>query len=279
MSDTRAPFDDPDTESGAGLDPGFDPDATEDTPEEATELAAEFAAEFAADPFGIAELLTSLPTVGPMPAEVVARVSAALAAEGVATSATSAPLPRVAAAQADRPAPVVPLQRHRRSAWPKIVGWGVAAAAAVVLGSAVLPSLLSGGGASSTSAAAPERVNADSGPAAPAAAGSLDGGSGRLISEVDPVPWTADTWIARLVAGRQKSAQTDSPATPYAAAAKPLACLPSVAPSGSPPVRLVSGRYDGRAVVALVLADGSAYLLSPDCSVPTPEVVATGRMP
>lgn len=278
MSDTRAPFDDPDTESGAGLDPGFDPDATE----EATELAAEFAAEFVADPFGIAELLTSLPTVGPMPAEVVARVSAALAAEAVATSAASAPsapLPRVAAAQADRPAPVVPLQRHRRSAWPKIVGWGVAAAAAVVLGSAVLPSLLSVGGASSTSAAAPERVNADSGPAAPAEAGSLDGGSGRLISEVDPVPWTADTWIARLVAGRQKSAQTDSPATPYAAAAKPLACLPSVAPSGSPPVRLVSGRYDGRAVVALVLADGSAYLLSPDCSVPTPEVVATGRMP
>ena len=121
--------------------PGFDPDA----------------AEFAADPFGVAELLTSLPAEEAMPDDVVARVSAALAAERLAAS---APLERSAVAQADGPAPVVPLQQHRRSAWPKVLGWGVAAAAAVVLGSAVLPSLLSGGGASSTSAALPRGSSA-----------------------------------------------------------------------------------------------------------------------
>jgi len=260
VSDTRAPFDDPDTESGAGRDPGFDP----------------YAAEFAADPFGVAELLTSLPAEEAMPDDVVARVSAALAAERLAAS---APLERSAVAQADGPAPVVPLQQHRRSAWPKVLGWGVAAAAAAVLGSAVLPSLLSVGAGSSTSAGAPERVNTDGGQLAPGTPGSLDGGSETLKSEVDSVPWTAATWLTRLDASRREGAVKGLSTTYAAAAGHPLACLPSVAPAGSPAVRLVSGRYDGRAVVALVLADGTAYLLAPDCSVPTPEVVATGHLP
>ena len=123
-----------------------------------------------------------------------------------------------AVAQADGPATVVPLHQHRRSAWPKVLGWGVAAAAAAVLGSAVLPSLLSVGASSSTSAGAPERVNSDSG-----GPGACDARLARwwvrsFKSEVDSVPWTGTTWLTRLDA-KPTGGCGQGLSTTYAAAA------------------------------------------------------------
>ena len=77
------------------------------------------------DPTGIRDLLSSLPDPGPMPADLVARINASIAAEQSAREDST----------------VVPLRR-RRWGWQHI---GVAAAAAAVLGIG-LPALLTGTG-------------------------------------------------------------------------------------------------------------------------------------
>lgn len=236
------------------------------------------------DPTGIRALLSALPDPGPMPADLVARITASIAQEQSARQGGT----------------VVPL---RRRSW----GWqhlGAAAAAAVIL-AVGLPALLTGTGpgdvvaslkgtSSADSASSAESNSgsfADSG-GAPAAPGSTSSpqpstlGDQRVRGSVGDVALAA-TGTAYTTAGLATQAATLGTTFEASSAAKDYAvpygeaglrgCLTALGVKDGLPVRGDVATLDGvPAVIALVDRGSteSVYAVAPDCDAQHPRLLA-----
>ncbi|MEO5744132.1 MAG: hypothetical protein ABIQ53_06010 [Terracoccus sp.] len=239
------------------------------------------------DPTGIRDLLASLPDPGPMPADLVARINASIAAEQ----------------SAREDATVVPL-RPRRWGWQHV---GVAAAAAAVLGIG-LPALLtgtgpgdvmaslSGGGSaadSASGASVESRTDTGSDPSsaageAPRTATTTPGGQrvagspGPVALEASGTAYTAvalATQASSKLTTAQDGAMAASKARPGAAETPTglRACLSALGVEAWMPVRGDLATLDGApAVIALVSSDTgqTVYAVSPTCDAAHPGVLA-----
>jgi hypothetical protein len=241
------------------------------------------------DPTGIRALLSALPDPGPMPADLVSRISASIAAEQSARDGGN----------------VLPL---RRRSW----GWqhlGAAAAAAVVLAVGI-PALLTGtspgdvlasmGGGSSSDSAGGAAVSVESndagadaggpaaGPSATVAPRSQPSSSGdhRVAGSVGQVALAA-TGTAYTSAGLATQAATLVTTFKASSAAKDTngvdgeaglrACLSALGVPSFLPVRGDVATLDGAPAVIAVVDQGSAqtvYAVAPDCDAPHPTVLA-----
>ncbi|TPG17104.1 hypothetical protein EAH86_10040 [Pedococcus bigeumensis] len=238
------------------------------------------------DPTGIRDLLASLPDPGPMPADLVARINASIAAEQ----------------SAREDAVVVPL-RPRRWGWQHV---GVAAAAAAVLGIG-LPALLTGtgpgdllasfGGSQSADSASGASVESrtDTSSVPGAAAGEAPrtptttaGGQrvrsspGAVALEASGTAYTAAA-LATQAGSKLTTAQDGAVAAPKArrgAAETPnglRACLSAIGVEAWMPVRGDLATLDGApAVIALVSSDTgqTVYAVAPTCDAVHPGVLA-----
>lgn len=228
------------------------------------------------DPTGIRALLAGLGDPGPMPADLVDRINASIAAEQEART------PR-------RSGTVVPLRR-RLPAWSR-VGLVAAAVAVVAVG---IPAMLGTGpgdmmaslrGAGSSAAS-------DSAAGAPApAAGSEQptGGANRMASGVGAVTLAASGTAytssglasqARTVLDRGPAALVLDDSLKGAAATNQAGLRDCLTALGVPtwmPVAGDVGTYEGRpAVVAVVSTDTrqDVYAVGPDCDAAHPTVMA-----
>ncbi|NYG06943.1 hypothetical protein BJ986_001430 [Phycicoccus badiiscoriae] len=233
------------------------------------------------DPTGIRELLSALPDPGPMPADLVARINASIAAEQLAREGGT----------------VVPLRR-RRWGWQQV---GVAAAAAAILGFG-LPALLTGTGpgdviaslsglgsahsASSGAAARSEGMTASSAsPGAPPASAADQRAGGALGPVVLGTSGTAYT-AARLATQARTAVHgvLESGAAPKAngaAAAQSAlglrACLTALGVKAWMAVRGDIATLDGAPAVVAVVTSGTrrtVYAVSPACDATHPLVLA-----
>ena len=220
------------------------------------------------DPTGIRALLAGLGDPGPMPADLVDRINASIAAEQQA--------------RAGNDHTVVPLRR-RRSSWPRI-GLVAAAVAAVAVavpamlgtGPGELMASLSGtGSASSADSAAgseagsapsvePESVLPDAGSRASSATGPV-----ALATSGTAYTSAGLTTQARSVLDRAAAGSSDSQLKDTATNELALrACLTALGVATWMPVSADAGTFDGRpAVVAVVSSDTgqSVYAVDPDC--------------
>ncbi len=237
------------------------------------------------DPTGIRELLSALPDPGPMPADLVARINASIAAEQSSREDTT----------------VVPL-RPRRWGWQHVA---VAAAAAAVLGVG-LPALLTGTGPgdvmaslsggsaadSASGAAATVEKHAESGSdsAAPVAPRTQPAAGGDLRSS-GPLGQVAlgASGTAYTVAALATQVRTTLTTAQDAGAAPQThrgvadtddglrACLTALGVQAWMPVRGDIATLDGApAVIALVSSDTgqTVYAVSPACDATHPAVLA-----
>ena len=236
------------------------------------------------DPTGIRALLSALPDPGPMPPDLVARISASIAQEQSAREGGT----------------VVPL---RRRSW----GWqhlGAAAAAGVVLAVGV-PALLTGtgpgdvlaslgGSSSADSASSAEGASgsvADSGgvteaPGSPASPGPTTPGDKRVRSAVGDVALAA-TGTAYTIAGLATQATTLGTTFQASSAAKDHAvphgeaglrgCLTALGVPDGLPVRGDVATLDGVPAVIVLVDRGSTesvYAVAPDCDAQHPRLLA-----
>ncbi|MEO6412340.1 MAG: hypothetical protein ABIO48_07100 [Pedococcus sp.] len=239
------------------------------------------------DPTGIRALLSSLPDPGPMPADLVSRINATIAAEQSAREGAT----------------VIPL-RPRRWGWQHV---GVAAAAAAVLGIG-LPALITGtgpgdlmasfsggGAADSAGSAASVESHDDSGSTAGEAPGQAPrtqpatGGDIRVSSSLGAVSLGASgtaytaaslaTQARAMLLTAQDGAVTAPKAMRGAADTDTglRACLSAIGVEAWMPVRGDLATLDGApAVIALVTSDTgqTVYAVSPSCDAAHPGVLA-----
>ena len=242
------------------------------------------------DPTGIRALLSALPDPGPMPPDLVARISASIAQEQAARQGGS----------------VLPL---RRRTW----GWqhlGAAAAAAVVLAVGV-PALLTGTGPGDVMASLAGSSSADSASSASSAEGDTSahadsGGAPAAPGPTVPRPSTlgdkrvrgsvgdvalAATGTAYTTAGLatqaaalgttfEASSAAQDAAVPYGVAGL-RGCLTALGVQDGVTVRGDVATLDGApAVIALVDRSGteSVYAVAPDCDAQHPRLLA-GPLP
>ncbi len=217
-------------------------------------------------------LLAELPDP-PMPADVVARIEAALSAEAAAEAAATVPAATPTAAAAT----ITPLTEARRSGLgERLRGHWVMSAAAVVavlaLGSAAVVGALdrrtpasstASGGAASLSTRTPQSTET-----------TLLSASGTDYTKAD-----LRTEVLALVA-RKTSGSTPPAAAPVAAAARTLvessdrlaACLARVEEGGptTAPVAVDAGSFEGQPTLVVVLVGTTAsydvFVVSPACS-------------
>lgn len=257
------------------------------------DLSADLPPDLEPDPTGIRALLSSLPDPGPMPDDLVARITASIAHEQAARGA-SVPEPG---------GTVLPL---RRRGW----GWqhlGAAAAAAVVLAVGV-PALLTGTGPGDVMAALGGRSSSDSAASAESANGSDDSGSGAPPSATaggDTLPrpqlsGSGDQRVRSTVANVRLAATgtaytTSGLATQAAAlgtvadtssAAKDAgadgeaglrACLTALGIQDWLPVQGDVATLDGAPAVIALVDRGSTrtvYAVAPDCDAQHPDLLA-----
>jgi hypothetical protein len=240
------------------------------------------------DPTGIRDLLSALPDPGPMPADLVARINASIAAEQSAR-----------AQSAGSVATVVPLRR-RGWGWQQV---GVAAAAVAILAFG-LPALLTGTGPGDVMASLSGRGSADSASSASSGADSgseASPGSG-VAPRTQPSPggdlrargslgqvtlvssstaYTAAalaTQARRLTYTAQDSAVVPKASRGAADSESGLrACLTAIGVQAWMPVRGDLGTLDGTpAVIAVVSSDTgqTVYAVSPACDATHPLVLA-----
>lgn len=173
------------------------------------------------DPTGVRALLGALPAPGPMPADLVDRITASIAAEQAARAG----------------APVVALESRRRLRWQRL---GLAAAAAAIAVVA-LPAVLSSGPASwlaslspiqhgseaSSGAAASLRAS----PVAPSSGAAGQNGGSVAGTVAAPRIYASGTAYTRAAFPQQVRAFLAHPGTPLA----PLAAeSPAIGPAGTP---------------------------------------------
>lgn len=238
------------------------------------------------DPTGIRALLSSLPDPGPMPADLVSRINATIAAEQSAREGAT----------------VIPL-RPRRWGWQHV---GVAAAAAAVLGIG-LPALITGtgpgdlmasfsggGAADSAGSAATVESHDDSGSTAGEAPGlaprtqPATGGDIRVRSSLGQVSlgasgtaYTAASLAtqARAMLITASDGAVTAPKSQRGAADTDTglrACLSAIGVEAWMPVRGDLATLDGApAVIALVSSDTeqTVYAVSPSCDAAHPGVL------
>ena len=238
------------------------------------------------DPTGIRDLLASLPDPGPMPADLVARINASIAAE-----------------QSAREDPTVVPLRPRRWGWQHV---GVAAAAAAVLAIG-LPALLTGTGPGDLMASFSGGQSADSASGAGVESRTDSGSdSGSTAGEAPPTATT--TAGGQRVAGSPGPVALGASGTAYTAAGLASqagsqlttaqdgamtapkatrgvaetttglrACLSAIGVEAWMPVRGDLATLDGApAVIALVSSDTgqTVYAVSPSCDAAHPGVLA-----
>ena len=228
------------------------------------------------DPTGVRALLAGLGDPGPMPADLVDRINASIAAEQQARS--------------DHDRTVVPLRR--RSSWPK-VGLAAAAVAAVAVtvpallgtgpgelmaslsrvGSASSADSAAGSAASPASPAGPEAVRPDAGGRASGATGPVTlGTSGTAYTSV-ALPAQARSVLDRAPYGSSDTQLKDATSNELTL----RACLTALGVDTWMPVSADAGTYDGQpAVVAVVSSDTGqrVYAVTPDCDATHPNVIA-----
>ncbi|WP_406832751.1 hypothetical protein ABEG17_07970 [Pedococcus sp. KACC 23699] len=245
------------------------------------------------DPTGVRALLAGLGDPGPMPADLVDRINASIAAEQQARSAgrSSSGHP-----SADPRGTVVPLRR-RLPSWPK-VGLAAAAVAAVAVavpalagtGPGELLASLSGTGSSSASSAAGSAAKASP----DAAAGRKDAGEHSMSSSAATVTLQATgtaytssalrTQARTVLAGAVKDHATPSSALRGSSAGAATAdaaglreCLTALGVAASMPLTADVATYDGRPAVVVVVGGDtrqSVYAVAPDCDADHPAVMA-----
>ena len=235
------------------------------------------------DPTGIRALLSALPDPGPMPPDLVARISASIAQEQSAREGGT----------------VVPL---RRRSW----GWqhlGAAAAAAVVL-AVGLPALLTGTGPGDVMASLKGTSSADSASSAEGNSGSVADSGGapeapgstatpgpavpdkRVRSSVGDVALAATgtayttsglaTQAATLGTTFQASSAAKDHAVPYGEAGL-RGCLTALGVPDGLPVRGDVATLDGVPAVIVLVDRGSTesvYAVAPDCDAQHPRLLA-----
>lgn len=241
------------------------------------------------DPTGIRQLLAALPDPGPMPPDLVARISSALAEEaraaGTATPGQAGP---PTGSDDARPARVVPLRR--RSRWHLL---GAAAAVAGVVGfGGLVVSQLSGGLEASlgvTSGAGDEAGGQGYAPGRQEGADSAGGTDGTDVQVVRTgVAYTsADLGDqARLVAGDTAERPNavavpdvvdGAPAGAVADPAGALACAGALGPGSWSAVVVDVATVDGAPAAVLVLTDPSGgravYAVQRSCGPGAPGLI------
>lgn len=228
------------------------------------------------DPTGIRALLAGLGDPGPMPADLVDRINASIAAEQQARAGDSHT--------------VVPLRRHL-SSWPR-VGLVAAAVAAVAVavpamlgtGPGELMASLSGTGSvsSAESAAGSEAGSARSEPEAarPDAGSRASGATGPVTLAASGTAYTAGTLTtqARSVLDRGPSGSGDTQLKDATSNEVSLrACLTALGVAPWMPVTADAGTYDGRAALVAVVSSDTGqrvYAVTPDCDATHPGVIA-----
>lgn len=240
------------------------------------------------DPTGIRDLLASLPDPGPMPADLVGRITASLAAEQVARSAPE----------------VVPLRTRRTSRW-KVVTAAAAAAAVVAIG---VPAFLGGGGSgilaslsggsSDDSASSAEVGAADSGSAfgAPTTPGlptdsrddatsraGVGAADGSVTLRASGTAYTSEQLASQASSARSTMKDVAKPPRamdqrgPADTSAGLRACLSGLGVPSDTVVWGDRGTFDGApAIVAIVFAPAgqSVYAVGVDCDAGKPVALA-----
>ncbi|HET6966657.1 MAG TPA: hypothetical protein VFI44_00195 [Ornithinibacter sp.] len=255
------------------------------------------------DPTGMRALLASLPEPGPMPDDLVARITAALAAEADAAAATgsvaTSPAPAVDApvgpttdAAPSSGGTVVPLPRRR----VRLRHLGVAAAVvgALGLGGVVLSTTPNGltasigavGGADSAQdAESAAEGSDDSGAGAPAAALVPPPGSGEVVIVMSGRSYTASDLAPRA---RDLAAQPDGDRLRSLAAEAPgigpigtplgaRACTDALGVPASAGVLVDVAEVDGRPAAVLVVDTGAgptAYAVARSCTTGTTGLIS-----
>jgi hypothetical protein len=228
------------------------------------------------DPTGMRALLGSLPEPGPMPDDLVARITAALDAEGSGAEAPSVAAP-------GRPADVVPL--HRRRGWQLL---GAAAAAVVVVGVAgvVIEQAAPGGLQATLGLAGGSADSAAGGSSAEVAAPRAAAGAPVLVLASGP-DYTAGGLPAQARAlpapdgggnGDQKSAAVDTAgAGTVADPAGARSCARALGVGPSSPVVVDVATMSGRPVAVLVAGSTDeprrAWVVARSCREGAPGVV------
>jgi hypothetical protein len=234
------------------------------------------------DPTGVRALLSSLPDPGPMPPDLVARISASIAAEHAARAAAGGSSGEHQSGHGT----VVPLRR--RSLW-RTAGIAAAAAAVIGIGGA---SLLTGTSPSDVSAlfggsgsGADTAANAESSTAREGEALS-DSGSGaapRMTSPVGEVSvhhsgaaYTADGFAAQASRMLADPGETMAPMAAESPAIGPIGtehgirtCLVALGAEPSAVVTADLGTFDGAQAAVLVLTTDTghtAYAVGRNCT-------------
>ncbi len=250
------------------------------------------------DPTGMRALLANLPDPGPMPDDLVARITAALSAEvaaeagtgagtGAGATASAAPSPPATGATAA----VVPIRRRRFGL--RHLGVAAAVVAALGLGGVVLsttPNALTAsigaGGADSKAASAgrAETLGADSGAAAPRAALVPPAGSGQVVVVMSGRSYA----IAELAAGARALADASGEPLPTLSAESPgigpigtplgaRACADALGAPADAGLLVDVAEVDGRPAAVLVAdtpAGRSAYAVERSCTTGTTGTVS-----
>lgn len=240
------------------------------------------------DPTGIRALLGSMPDPGPMPTDLVARITASLAAEQEARAgAVVVPLHRRAAQRSERPGPVELTGRRRR--WQRFaVAAAVAAVAVVALPTLVgagptswLASLTGVGGQSSESSASmldAQRSGAAS-PATPRAMSQAAPGVASITASGTAYSASTLTTQARAVltrAGTSTEPAAGGGAAPAATATGLATCLRALGVEPGSAVHADVGTLDGAAAVVAVVSTptgSTVYAVPPGCDAAHPRLL------
>lgn len=249
------------------------------------------------DPTGMRALLANLPEPGPMPEHLVARITAALAAEAGAADARSAGASdRVASARTGRgtapaadaasTAGATPTPLPRRRVQLRHLGVAAAVVGALGLGGVVLSTspndLTASIGASGGSDSAQDAESAagggdDAGPAGPAAASVPPAGSGEVVVVMSGRSYAASDLAqgARELAsdravGQLRSLAAEAPGIgPIATPLGARTCTDALGVPSSAGVLVDVAEVDGRPAAVVVVDAGAgptAYAVERSCS-------------